>query len=345
MPRLIPEAFADSLPARITYDRNAAWGKIAFIKRALVHSCSDDRIDLVICGHLHLLPAAVMLSRCHRARLALIIHGVEAWSPSNSAPANYFASTIDSVLAVSRLSADRFVSWSGLPPANISVLPNCVDLDRFQPAERDPALVARYGLRPSKVILTVGRLASEERSKGFDEVIDVMPQLLTQFPTLKYLIVGDGPDRPRLERKAAAAGVSAAVIFAGRIPEAEKIAHYSLADAYVMPSSGEGFGIVLIEAAACGVPIVGSSADGSREALLKGRLGLLVDPKKPAELVVAIATTLNNPGPHKRLDAIEEFSVGNFRGKVGAWLTEQGRILASRRITKQNALEGVSASV
>jgi len=254
-------------------------------------------------------------------------------------------STIDSVLAVSRVSADRFVSWSGLPPANIAILPNCVDLDRFQPAERDPTLVARYGLRPSKVILTVGRLASEERSKGFDEVIDVMPQLLSQFPTLKYLIVGDGPDRLRLQRKVAAVGVSAAVIFAGRIPESEKVAHYSLADAYVMPSSGEGFGIVLIEAAACGVPIVGSSADGSREALLEGRLGRLVDPTEPVELVAAIATTLNNPGPHKRLDAIEEFSTGNFRGKVGAWLAEQGRILASRRTTKQNAFEGVSASV
>ena len=78
------------------------------------------------------------------------------------------------------------------------------------------------------------------------------------------------------------------MIFAGRIPESEKVAHYNLADVFVMPSYGEGFGIALIEAAACGIPIVGSSADGSRDALLDGRLGRMVDPKKPDELIEAI---------------------------------------------------------
>ena len=140
--------------------------------------------------------------------------------------------------------------------------------------------------------MTVGRLASQERYKGFDEVIEIMPELLKRFPTLKYLIVGDGPDRPRLEAKAGALGLSNKIIFTGYIPESEKVAHYNLADAYVMPSMGEGFGIVLIEAAACGVPVVGSRVDGSREALLDGRLGRLVDPKSPSELLQAVAIIL-----------------------------------------------------
>jgi glycosyltransferase involved in cell wall biosynthesis len=125
-------------------------------------------------------------------------------------------------------------------------------------------------LQSSKVILTVGRLIGQERYKGFDEVIEIMPQLVKRFPNLKYLIVGDGPDRPRLEAKAVALGVSDNVVFSGYVAESEKVAHYNLADVYVMPSFGEGFGIVLIEAAACGVPVVGSWADGSCKALLDG---------------------------------------------------------------------------
>ena len=172
------------------------------------------------------------------------------------------------------------------------ILPNCVDLERFQPQDRNSTLVERYGLQSSKVILTVGRLAAAERYKGFDQVIELMPQLLKRFPTLKYLIVGDGDDRARLEAKAGALGVSDRVVFTGHIPETEKVAHYNLADVYVMPSTGEGFGIVLIEAAACGVPVVGSRVDGSREALLDGRLGRLVDPAQADELLDAVSAVL-----------------------------------------------------
>lgn len=74
------------------------------------------------------------------------------------------------------------------------------------------------------------------------------------------------------------------VIFAGRIAEKEKAEHYRLADVYVMPSSGEGFGIVYLEALACGIPVIGSKIDGSRDALREGQLGLLVNPTGPAEL-------------------------------------------------------------
>jgi len=92
--------------------------------------------------------------------------------------------------------------------------------------------------------MTFGRLAGLDRQKGFDEVLEVLTELLKSHPDLVYLIVGDGPDRQRLQAKAQALGVSAAVVFAGRIAEDEKVDHYRLADLYVMPSRGEGFGIV-----------------------------------------------------------------------------------------------------
>jgi phosphatidyl-myo-inositol dimannoside synthase len=203
------------------------------------------------------------------------------------------------------------------------ILPNCVDLDRFQPQQRDMNLVARYGLESSKVIMTVGRLAAQERYKGFDEVIDIMPKLLERFPALKYLIVGDGPDRARLEAEVAALGLSKDVVFAGYVPESEKVAHYSLAEAYVMPSLGEGFGIVLIEAAACGVPVIGSRADGSREALLDGLLGRLVDPRNPQQLLEEVSALLESGSSHQRIEAINLFDTANFRARVADWCNLQ----------------------
>src|SRR5258708_29465186 len=82
------------------------------------------------------------------------------------------------------------------------------------------------------------------------------------------------------------------VIFAGRIPEEEKIDHYNLADAFAMPSTSEGFGFVFLEAAACGLPVLGGKADGSRDALVDGELGLMVDPESPDELLDGLETIL-----------------------------------------------------
>jgi glycosyltransferase involved in cell wall biosynthesis len=178
--------------------------------------------------------------------------------------------------------------------------------------------------------MTMGRLAPEEQYKGFDETLMAMPRLLTRFPNLKYLVVGDGGDRTRLEAKARDFDVYDCVIFTGQIPETEKVAHYNLADVYVMPSSGEGFGIVLLEAAACGVPVIASRADGTREALLDGRLGRLVDPQNVDELVDAITKTLESSG-RGRSPLIEHFAIPQFEERVSCWIEEQQRAIASGR--------------
>lgn len=323
LPRLVPQPFEEAIPETVVYDRKAARGWLAFLRCLASHTWRDERIDLVVCGHLHLLPAAWLVARLRGARLALIIHGVEAWTPSQKFVANWLVRRVDAVIAVSRYSAEQFSRWSKVPIERTFVLPNCVDLDTFQPQPRDPALLERYGLKSNQVILTVGRTASQERYKGFDEVIELMPRLLKQFPDLKYLIVGEGDDRPRLEAKAASYGVANHVIFTGQIPECEKVAHYNLADAFVMPSTGEGFGIVLIEAAACGVPVIGSRADGSREALRDGLLGRLIDPRKPDELIEAVTAVLNHPSPRARTNGIDMFSAQNFRARVVDWCRAQ----------------------
>jgi phosphatidylinositol alpha-1,6-mannosyltransferase len=316
LPRIITGPIEETLPTTITYDRAAAGGKFAFAMRTLRSAFRENRIDLVVCGHLNLLPLAYIVSRLRGARLYLIIHGIEAWHPHGNPLVNMLARKIDSFLAVSRYSAQRFAAWSRVPESRGLVLPNCVDLNRFRPEPKSAELARRYNLGSSKILMTLGRLVSKDRRKGFDEVIEALPTLIRQHDDIKYLIVGDGDDRGRLERKVRDLGVEDKVVFAGRVPEEEKVAHYNLADLYVMPSAGEGFGIVLIEAAACGVPIIGSSADGSREALLDGRLGTLIDPENGDELVRVIAEALAHPPTRQRNPLIETFSMERFRARA-----------------------------
>ena len=318
VPRVISEPITESIPESVVYDRKAARGKPAILLRSLTYARRNHRTHLVICGHLNLLAVAYFVARLQRARLVLILHGIDAWVPTKDRLVNVLARRIDSFIAVSQYTADRFTSWSGARQEHGLVLPNCVDLEKFVAAPRNASLAVRYGAEQKKVLMTMGRMESRERYKGFDEVIDSMPALLKHRKDLVYLAVGDGPDRPRLEAKARALKLDGQVIFPGRIPECEKVDHYNLADVYVMPSSGEGFGIVLIEAAACGVPLVGSVADGSRDALLNGRLGQLIDPHNPQELVAAVLTALEKT--HERLQEVETFGVPSFQARISAWL-------------------------
>ncbi|MBV9971084.1 MAG: glycosyltransferase family 4 protein [Xanthobacteraceae bacterium] len=332
LPRLISSSIEGTIPGSVAYDRRAAGGKLPFILRFASHLVRPQRANLVICAHLNLLLPAWVYARTRAARLALIVHGLEAWTPRPWV--RLLASRIDTLIAVSRHTAETFATWSGIGPERTYILQNCVDLDRFIPGKRDAGLAARYRLAGSRVLLTVGRLSAEERYKGVDAVIEAMPRLLARFPDLKYLVVGDGSDRPRLAAKSAALGVADRVVFAGTVTEAEKVAHYNLADAYVMPSFGEGFGIVLIEAAACGIPVVGSRADGSREALLDGRLGQLVDPHSQDELVEAIAGVLNAGDARRRNALVRTFSVENFAARVAEWVRAQSDEIARAEMTE-----------
>ncbi|MBI1203304.1 MAG: glycosyltransferase [Rhodopseudomonas sp.] len=320
LPRAIAAPIDEPIPEAVVYDRKAAAGKLAFLRRTSRRAVVGGPVDWVICGHCHLLPAAWALARCRRARLALIVHGVEAWTAPGNAIERWLAGDIDALISVSRLSAERFAAWSRWPVEKTCILPNGVDLDRFMPRPRNSGLLSRYGLTGGRVILTVARLAANERAKGCDEVIALMPRLLARYPDLQYLIVGDGLDRPRLAAKAEALGLGNAVVFAGRVDEADKVDTYNLADAFVMPSRAEGFGIVLIEAAACGLPVIGSRIDGSREALLDGELGWLIDPGDADDIYAAIAATLDAGRPRHRNAAVEVFSDRRFVQRVGDWL-------------------------
>ncbi|HVV73542.1 MAG TPA: glycosyltransferase family 4 protein [Verrucomicrobiae bacterium] len=292
--------------------------------------------DLILCGHINLLPLAVLARSISGGRfqpssllrrpqprppIVLVVHGVEAWRPCGRRWSDFLLGQVDAVVAVSELTRDRFLGWSLLDNKPSFVLPNCVDLDVFSPGPRKADLVRRYQLgRP--VLMTMGRLSAAERYKGVDELLELMPALTAQLPGLTYLIAGDGDDRARLAAKARSLKLAvseppvfarkpASVVFTGYVSEQEKADHYRLADTFVMAGRGEGFGIVYLEALACGVPVVASKADASREVLESCASAFLADPNNPDDVWNCIGAALTAQHQASQ-EWIRSFSRANF---------------------------------
>jgi glycosyltransferase involved in cell wall biosynthesis len=309
IPRLAPNPI-QPLPPKLKYETSGLNGKLRYVGAVMRVFLSGKRFDLVVCGHINLLPIAVPVAGLLRAPLVLFVYGVDAWKPTASPLANVLARRVNAVISISQVTSERFRAWSRVPAEKCWLLPNAIHLDQYGIAPKSPALLARYGIQGRKVIMMLGRIVTTERYKGVDEVLEIMPRLLREVPNLTYLVVGDGSDRERLEAKAKTLGLKEQVVFSGLVPEAEKADHYRLADAFVMPSYGEGFGFVFLEALACGVPVVGSTADGSREALRDGLLGRLVNPQNPDELEQAILQAI--AAPKEIPEGIAYFSFENF---------------------------------
>ena len=215
--------------------------------------------------------------------------------------------TADRVLANSRFTS-KLVERAGTDPARIEVVhPGC-DTDYYRPLP--PVAGLRQRLLPSRpegpVILTVGHLVAR---KGHDMVLRALPRVVERLPDVTYLIVGDGPQRSGLEALAKDLGVHDRVVFAGRLSSNDDVRDcYALADVFAMPSRQdlenldvEGFGIVYIEAGACGKPVVAGRSGGVPEAVLDRQTGILVDPEDPKAISDALTEILADPALATRL--------------------------------------------
>lgn len=218
-------------------------------------------------------------------------HGIEVWSRLP-----FFKrlglGQAERVLAVSRFTARRLTSVNGVSPERVRIFPNTVDLEKFTPGPKSEALLRRLEIpRGVPVLLTVSRLDAGERAKGFFQIWDVL-SADEAFREAVHLIVGGGNDLENLRGEAERRGMGERVRFAGSVPPESLAEHYRLADVFVMPSTKEGFGIVFLEALACGVPVVAADAGGAPGALLDGKLGWLADPRFPDSLAACIRAAL-----------------------------------------------------
>jgi phosphatidylinositol alpha-1,6-mannosyltransferase len=210
----------------------------------------------------------------------------------------------DAVVANSDFSVEQ-LRQIGIDRAKIHKITPGLDTAVFYPAPADPELRDRYGLNDHLTLLTVGRLVPR---KAQDQVIHALAELGGEAAGVKYLIVGVGPEEPKLRQLAADLQVSSQVIFAGYVPDAELNRYYNLADVFVMPNrvvAGdlEGFGMVFLEANAAGKPVVAGRSGGAGEAVEHGKTGLLVDPEDRGQLLCALRTLIKSPEVRRQMGA------------------------------------------
>ena len=309
VPRVIVTPELEPIPPKVRFLSEAAKGRVAYM-RALRRITRGATFDLVVCAHVNLLPIARLVTR----HPILFIYGIEAWKPLREPLSNWILKGVRAVVSISEITSDRFLGWSGYKgPTHI--LPNSIHAELYGIRPKNQELMTRFGLDGKRVLLTLGRVVAAERYKGFDEVLEVLPDVAQVHEDIAYVIAGGGNDLPRLERKTVTLGVRQRVVFTDLVREEEKADLYNLADVYVMPSRGEGFGFVFLEAMACGVPVIGSRLDGGREALRGGMLGRLVDSTNPAEVRVALLDAL---AENKRRvpEGLDYFSFASFEGRM-----------------------------
>jgi phosphatidylinositol alpha-1,6-mannosyltransferase len=243
-------------------------------------------------------------------RVVASTHGHEVgWSmlPGARQALRTIGRSTDVLTVVSLYTRARLASATG-PEAAMEHLPSGVDPAVFAP---DPAaraaLRARYGLGDAPVVSCISRLVPR---KGQDALVRILPRLRARVPGTRLLLVGDGPYRSRLYRLAVQHGVDRHVVFAGSVPAAELAAHHAVADVFALTcrtrAGGldvEGLGIVLLEAAASGLPVVAGDSGGAPETVQAGRTGHVVGGRDLDALTAALAGLLADPATARRMGA------------------------------------------
>jgi phosphatidylinositol alpha-1,6-mannosyltransferase len=235
-------------------------------------------------------------------RVLASTHGHEVgWSmlPGARAALRRIGGDADVVTTISGWTRGRVAAAFGADAA-LEVLPSGVDIDAFRPdAAARFELRRRYHLGEAPVVTCVSRLVPR---KGQDALIRVLMRVRTRVPGARLLLVGGGPYRDRLRRLAVSCGVADHVVFAGAVPDAELAAHHAVGDVFAMPCRTrgggldvEGLGIALLEAAACGLPVVAGDSGGAPETVLDGRTGHVVGGRDLDALEAALTALLSDP--------------------------------------------------
>ncbi len=226
-----------------------------------------------------------------------------------------FAGSVDTYVSCSNANAhDIRERYS----QDVKTIYNGVDTEIFSPGEPPSILRNKLGLSDScKLIISVGRLV---RWKGLDIVI----RALSEVPDICYVVVGDGAARNKLEILAREVGVAERVVFTGVVDNKELAKFYRLADILVQPSVGkEAFGITLVEAMACGVPVLATANDGMKEIVVNNKTGILLDSRDPKVWGYALKKMIESPDIQAMGTKARERVERNFKWSLAAEKVEQ----------------------
>jgi phosphatidyl-myo-inositol dimannoside synthase len=281
-----------------TGDGRFAWGgrevsfrgfgraKVPFVLSAasLLHGNSC----IVLAAHPNLAPPAACIKAFSRMRMIVMAHGVEVWSPLSQVRRRALLCA-DLVLAPSSDTAEKLVAVQGVSLQRTRRLPWVLNPDVAQMTQTPALLPLPQGFPKGSVILTVARWSASERYKGADDLIRATCQLRTAVPDLHLVVVGGGDDLPRLQKLALDIGVHDRVHFLNSLSRQELGACYAHSDVFALPSTGEGFGFVFLEAMSFGKPVVATAIGGATDLVESEVNGLLVEPHDIVQLTAALA--------------------------------------------------------
>jgi phosphatidylinositol alpha-1,6-mannosyltransferase len=278
-----PPGPADPLyaPAPTRY-RSFSGNRLAF---AAAIAGAAVRPGLILCQHVN--HAAVAAHVPRRAKLAVVVHGIEVWGALPPHRARTLRRA-DAVLAVSEYTRDRVIAEHGVDPSRAHVLHNCLDPYWRAPERAEP---------DEDFLLTVSRLSVGDRAKGVDLIIQALARARERLPRgLALHVAGDGPDRPHLEALVAEHRLPGPVRFAGRLTDAQLQREFATCRFFVLPSSKEGFGLVFLEAMAAEKAVIAARAGGAPEVVAHEETGLLVPPNDVDALAEGIVGLVCDPG-------------------------------------------------
>ena len=275
--------------------------RVAARAAALLREYACDRVLFGAAAPLGL--AARRLRAAGARRIVAMTHGHEVWwarLPGSRALLRRIGRHVDALTYLGRFT--RSALERALAPADreklVRLVPG-VDPDLFHPDVDGSGVRGRYGLGDAPAVLCVARLVPR---KGVDTLIRALPQIRERVPDARLLVVGKGPDERRLHTLAERAGVAEAVVFTGGRPHAELPAFFAAADVFAMPSrtrrfglEAEGLGIVYLEAAASGLPVLVGASGGAPDTVQHGDTGFVVDGRNPAAVAEHAAALLADP--------------------------------------------------
>jgi len=290
------------------------YNKLWFTLFAIQKSFGATKILL---SHVNLIPIVFFIKLIKPGtQIILLIHGTEVWRAMPFWKSLFLRNRV-CIWSVSHFTAQQAARRHGIALQDIDVLHNC--LDPFFPVpvnfSKPPELLKKYKLTAKQpVLLLITRISRHEREKGYDQLIKCLPELLKEFPDLCYLMAGktDHEERRRLEDLLKKNNLQNHVKLLGFIPEEDLISHYLLADIFILTSKKEGFGLVIIEAAACGRKIICGDQDGSKEAILDGKLGEIINPDSSAQLQSTIRQLLKAKSSLNRTKIIQRTCIRQF---------------------------------
>jgi phosphatidylinositol alpha-1,6-mannosyltransferase len=270
-----------------------AGDKAHFVFAAL--RAAGRKPSLVIALHPHLAPVVwAMKIRSRDVGSMVFAHGIEVWQPLGWVR-RAALHRADLAIGPSEDTIRHLISTQDVRAEIVQRLPWGLDPE-FEARLADhaqPSLPSGFPLG-GKIILAVGRWDPAERYKGADTLISALPRVLRTAPDTFLVLVGDGTDRPRLEHLARDSGVSERTRFLPIITKEELFACYAACNVFALPSSGEGFGLVFLEAMAHGKPVIGGAHGGIPDVVVDGVTGLLVPHGEVERLSSALELLLSN---------------------------------------------------